>query len=188
VLKGQDVVVLLRLMGQEGHSTVRQLADATGLDVAGTHRALHRLAEAGLYDPQRGRVLQAPAEEFLVHAVKYVFPAQRGPETRGVLTAWAAPPLSAELAATGELPPVWPHPRGTARGIALEPLHPKVPDLAMRDAGMARRLALVDAIRAGGTRIRRLAEQMLLSDLTGTALANPERNTRAAEFGPEPAT
>lgn len=165
MLKGQDVVVLLRLLAQENHSTVRQLAEATWLDAAGTHRALGRLADAGLYDKQRGRVLQAPAEEFLVHAVKYLFPARRGPETRGVPTAWAVPPLSSELATTEELPPVWPHPRGPARGIALEPLHPKVPDLAMRDAGMARRLALIDAIRAGGTRIRRLAEEMLVSDL-----------------------
>jgi hypothetical protein len=165
MLKGQDVVVLLRLITQEDHSTVRQLADATGLDAAGTHRALGRLAEAGLYDSRRGQALNAAAEEFLLHAVKYLFPPRRGPETRGVPTAWAAPPLSSELAETDELPPVWPYRRGTVRGIALEPLHPKVPDLAVRDPAMARWLALVDAIRLGGTRIRRLAEEILVRDL-----------------------
>jgi len=41
-----------------------------------------------------------------VHAVKYVFPPVRGSETRGVLAAWAAPPLSTEIA-DDSLPPVW---------------------------------------------------------------------------------
>lgn len=165
MLKGQDVVVLLRLLDLGDSFTVRELADAIGLDVAGTHRALRRLAEAGLYDAGRHRAPASPAEEFLVHALKYLFPAKRGGESRGVPTAWAAPPLSSELAETSELPPVWPHPHGTIRGIALEALHPTVPDLALRDEVMARRLALVDAIRAGDARVRRLAADRLSAEL-----------------------
>jgi hypothetical protein len=165
VLKGQDVVVLLRLLDLGDSFTVRELGDAIGLDVAGTHRALGRLAEAGLYDAGRHRAPVAAAEEFLVHGLKYLFPARRGGESRGVPTGWAAPPLSSELAGTRELPPVWPHPRGTMRGIALEPLHPTVPDLALRDDAMARRLALVDAIRGGDARVRRLAEDRLSAEL-----------------------
>src|SRR4051812_42229671 len=109
MLKGQDVVVLLRLVDLVKPITVRDLGDAVGLDIAGTHRALGRLAEAALYDPARHRVPAAAAEEFLVHALKYLFPAKRGGETRGVPTAWAALPLVSELAETSELPPVWPH-------------------------------------------------------------------------------
>jgi hypothetical protein len=101
-------------------------------------------------------------------AVKYLFPAVRGSETRGVPAAWAASPLKDELADDG-LPPVWPHPRGTLRGIALEPLHPTVPDLALRYDGLGRRLALVDAIRAGDARTRRLAEKALTSELRAAA-------------------
>ncbi len=168
MLKGQDVVLLLRLIGDPHVGSTQRLADATGLSPATVHRALHRLANAGLYDLQRRRVPEAAAEEFLVHAVKYLFPAERGSETRGVPAAWAAPPLSSEMA-DDALPPVWPHPSGKRRGIALKPLHPTVPELALGDAEVGRRLALVDAIRAGDARIRRLAEQALVDSLRDTA-------------------
>jgi hypothetical protein len=164
MLKGQDVVLLLHLLDDQHGGSTRLLAEQTGLSVAATHRALHRLADAGLYDLRRRRVPEAAAEEFLLHAVKYLFPAVRGSETRGVPAAWAASPLKDELADDG-LPPVWPHPHGPLRGIALEPLHPTVPDLALRYDDLGRRLALVDAIRAGDDRTRRLAEQALTSEL-----------------------
>lgn len=146
---------------------MRELADSVGFDVGGTHRALQRLREAGLYAPDRRRVPMAAAEEFLLHGVKYVFPAQRGSETRGVPTAWAAMPLAPQLAATSELPPVWPHPTGETRGIALEPLHPIVPEAALHDQALWERLALVDALRAGDARARGLAESLLLERLRG---------------------
>jgi DNA-binding transcriptional MocR family regulator len=168
VLKGQDIVLLLQLVGEPDIGTTQQLADQLGLSVATTHRALHRLANAGLYDRPRLRVPEAAAEEFLIHGVKYVFPPQRGSETRGVPAAWAAPPLSTELA-DDSLPPVWPHPSGSRRGIALEPLHPVVPELALRDERLGERLALLDAVRAGDARIRRLAEQALIDWLRDAA-------------------
>jgi hypothetical protein len=145
------------------------LAEDVRLDVASAHRGLHRLADAGLYDRARGRARVAQAEEFLVHGVKYVFPAIRGSETRGVPAAWAAPPLAAMLGPAAELPPVWSHPQGEVRGIELVPLHPVVPHLALQGGKLAERLALVDALRAGDARTRRLAEEELVSGLRGAA-------------------
>ena len=103
-----------------------------------------------------------------MHAVKYLFPAVRGSETRGVATAWAAPPLLSEMA-EDVLPPVWPHASGNARGIALKPLHPAVPELALGNDELWQRLALVDAIRAGDARIRRLAEEALVDSIRDAA-------------------
>lgn len=168
MLKGQDVVMLLHLIGDPDIGSTQRLADATGLSIATAHRALHRLADAGLYDVRRRRVPEAAAEEFLVHAVKYLFPPVRGSETRGVAAAWAAPPLLSAIA-EDDLPPVWPHPSGTRRGIALEPLHPAVPELAQGDDELGQRLALVDAIRAGDARIRRLAEEALVDSIRDAA-------------------
>jgi hypothetical protein len=165
MLKGQDVLVLLRLLDVSDRAPVREIAGDLDLDVAGTHRAMRRLATAGLFDPARQRASSAAAEEFLVHAVKYLFPAHWGSETRGVPAAWAAPPLASEIAETSALPPVWPHPLGTTRGIALEPLHAVVPELALAGGKLAGRLALVDGIRAGDARIRGVAERMLVDDL-----------------------
>jgi hypothetical protein len=168
VLNGQDVIVLLKLAGEDQEWTVRSLEAELGIPRSGVHRSLQRLSAAGLYDLTRRRTNVSQAEEFLVHAVKYLFPPEMKGETRGVPTAWAAPPLADELASPSDLPPVWPDPQGRQRGIAVSPLHPAVPELARRDPELAERLALIDAIRMGDARVRRLAIKLL-----GQRLARP---------------
>ena len=91
MLNGQDIVVLLKLAGQDEDWTVRSLEAEIGIPRAGVHRSLQRLSAAGLYDLDRRRTNISQAEEFLVHAVKYLFPPEMSGETRGVPTAWAAP-------------------------------------------------------------------------------------------------
>ena len=55
--------------------------------------------------------------------------------------------------------------------IALKPLHPTVPGLALGDDALWQRLALVDAIRAGDARIRCLAEEALVDSLREAAVS-----------------
>lgn len=76
-------------------------------------------------------------------------------------TAWAAPPLSEALIFAAENAPVWPDAMGEVRGMAIEPLHPAVPDAARRDPRLWEMLALFDAIRVGSPRERGLAGEML---------------------------
>lgn len=59
-------------------------------------------------------------EEFLFHSVKYAFPAERGEPTRGVLTAYAGPPLNKLIVMGDELPPVWPYPEGESKGVSFD--------------------------------------------------------------------
>ncbi|MEW6207134.1 MAG: hypothetical protein AB1631_02120 [Acidobacteriota bacterium] len=67
-----------------------------------------------------------------------------------------------QMIAPGDEPiPVWPYPEGKKRGIALTPLYKTVPVAALRDPMLYKYLALVDAIRDGRARERRLAEQEL---------------------------
>lgn len=153
--------MLLKLAGHGEEWTVRSLESQLGISHAGVHRSLQRLSAAGLYDLERRRANISQAEEFLVHAVKYLFPPEMNGETRGVPTAWAAPPLTGELAPQSDLPPVWPDPHGRQRGIAVAPLHPAVPDLAQRDPELGERLVLIDAIRMGDARVRSLAAKLL---------------------------
>jgi len=54
MLKGQDVVVMLKLLGSAEQLSVRELAGHLSFDPAGTHRSLRRLEEAGLYSAGRG--------------------------------------------------------------------------------------------------------------------------------------
>jgi hypothetical protein len=162
MLKGQDVVVLLKLIGSAEQPPVRDLASRLCFDAAGTHRALRRLDEAGIYSAERRRVNRDAAEEFLIHAAKFSFPARWGSESRGVPTSWAAEPLKGEFANAAALPPVWAYSKGTLRGLELEPLHPMAPEAALADSELWQRLALVDALRSNeSARVLQLAEKLL---------------------------
>lgn len=66
VLKGEDIVVLLKLSLADETWTVRSLADETGIPRSGVHRALKRLAAASLFNERRRRVSVGNAEEFLL--------------------------------------------------------------------------------------------------------------------------
>jgi hypothetical protein len=127
------------------------VANELGLSPSEVHGAIQRL--------RRSRLLHGPAlkdkpnisglEEFLVHGLKYAFPAEHGQVTRGMATSYAAEPLKSEIAPSNDLPPVWPWAEGDTRGMALEPLYKSVPRAAMRDPALYELLALVDAIRDG---------------------------------------
>lgn len=162
MLKGEDIVLLLKLAQSGPGWTVRTLAEDTQIPRSVVHRALQRLAVAGLLDAKRGRVNISQAEEFLIHAVKYVFPAVLEGESRGIPTAWAAEPLASHLAsAPDELAPVWPDAHGERRGLALRPLHSAVPAAARRDPALAEQLALLDGLRIGDARVRAVAADLL---------------------------
>lgn len=157
MLKPQDIVVLLKLAGAESDWTFEKIAAELGLSPSAAHRSLDRAQQAGLYDVRRKRVNSLTLLEFLAHGARYVFPAAWHGEARGIPTAWAAPPLVDRLSSSKKNPPVWPYAKGKVRGIALEPLHPIVPEATQRDQRLAALLALLDAIRIGTARERALA-------------------------------
>ncbi len=102
-------------------------------------------------------------EEFLVHGVKYVFPAVLGEYTRGIPTAIAAPVFKGKIMLGGEPIPVWPYAEGQVSGQALEPLYSSIPVSISKypDQKFYDLLAVVDTLRQGGARERNLAIQML---------------------------
>ena len=161
MLRPQDILILLKLLLFGRDWTYDQIARELGLSSSAVHRSIERVAMAGLYRPESREVSRASLAEFLVHGVRYAFPADWGGEARGVPTAWAAEPLAKKLSFSGKNPPVWPDPQGSVFGIALIPLDPRVPEVARRDEPLGELLALVDAIRIGGARERGLAAKEL---------------------------
>jgi hypothetical protein len=162
----QDVVVLARLVSLRGsRPPIAQLASALSLSPSQVHLSLKRLEHSRLVEPQSGRPVLRAVEEFLLHGVKYVFPARRGEITRGIPTAYAAPPLRDQIAQGADLPPVWPDADGQVRGVTLEPLHKIAPKAARTDPALHEILALVDALRDGRARERRIAERELSARL-----------------------
>ena len=62
-------------------------------------------------------------------------------------------------------PLVWPHPEGEVRGESIEPLYPSAVDAARRDSRLYECLALVDALRIGRAREKKLAIDQLTKRL-----------------------
>jgi hypothetical protein len=164
-LRSEDILVLLALSRVADRWTYASVAESLGLNPAEVHRALRRCAASGLFDLADRRLNRTGLLEFLVHGCRYVLWPQRGRVTRGIPTAHAAPPLAALIAQPADPPPVWPDPQGTVRGEAFEPLHRAAPQAARRDPGLYELLALVDAVRGGRARERKLAEDELRARL-----------------------
>jgi hypothetical protein len=167
VLKPQDILVSLRLIdASPGERAFPRLAQDLGISASETHAAVKRAVRCGLVDGESRAVRKEALREFLIHGLRYVFPGEWSGVTRGVPTSYAAPPLKAKFAA-GDMPPVWPHPEGTARGEGLAPLYKSAPRAALRDHRLYEWLALVDAVRAGRARERSLAALEIERRLSG---------------------
>jgi hypothetical protein len=169
-LKPQDIVLLLKLIAANTAKwSFGRLGTALGMSTSHAFESAMRAKQARLLSiskappsPRRARgVLFVPnrsnLKEFLIHGVKYSFPVERGGITRGVPTAEGAMPLREYFSDSSELPPVWPYPHGSVRGIAFSPLYDNVPEAARRDPKLYELLALVDAIRDGRAREREIA-------------------------------
>lgn len=163
MLRSQDILVVLKIAvwDQDGNWTFDSIAHQLGLSTSAVHRSVGRAERAGLYDRSRRKVDRAALIELLRHGLRFFFPAEWAGEARGIPTAWAAAPLAAEISQSGKNPPVWSDPNGRVRGIALEPIDPRVPNAAFGDPRLAELLALVDAIRIGNARERDLATKHL---------------------------
>ena len=158
--------MLAKLVSQGGiRRPIARLAADLSLSPSQVHLSLKRLERLRLIEAPSGRPILRAVEEFLLHGVKYVFPARRGEATRGVPTAYAAPPLKGQIVDSGDLPPVWPDPEGAVRGITLEPLHKTVPKAARKDPVLYELLALVDALRDGRAREWQVATRELSAQL-----------------------
>ena len=156
---------MLTLDAHRGEAwTFARMADHIGVSQGEIANALRRSAKSGLFNASLGRPIAAALLEFGVHGLRYVFPAERLARCRGVPTAASAPPLTSVLTAA-EVPTVWPWPEGSVRGDGLAPLYKTAPRVALADAAVYRRLALLDALRLGSARERGLAADLLKKEL-----------------------
>lgn len=163
-LKPQDVVVLLKLiLLGNAQRKFSDLATDLAMSASEVHASVGRAMEARLVTvaDEHLHVTKAALKEFLLHGAKYAFPPVFGASSRGLPTAYAAPPLVTLVSQPSEPPPVWPDPSGERRGIALYPLYPTVPQAARADPQLYECLALFDALRSGAARERQLASQLL---------------------------
>lgn len=162
-LRPHDVAVALQLALTPALS-YRALAQAVGLSQGEVHNAVKRLAFARLVRQDTRAVHRGALLEFLTGGVPYAFPAEPGPETRGVPTAHAGPSLAADF--PDAAPVVWPSVDGRHRGAAVEPLYAGAADTLRHNPELYDLLTLVDALRIGRARERLRARDLLKDRLT----------------------
>jgi biotin operon repressor len=167
MIKPQDCIILIKLLANPGFEwSQRQLARVLGISLAEVNAGIKRLHNAGLLRQDKdGKLLPNvdAAEEFLISAVKFLFPGKLGEYTRGIPTSIAAPQFRDKIALGNDPIPVWPDALGEKRGVALLPIHPALPK-ALRenpDKAFYEMLTLIDAIRSGRARERNVAVELL---------------------------
>ena len=168
-LKPQDLLVLLKVAAHPPQRwTYAALGEALAMSASEAHASVKRAVASGLavapargeWSPVRPNVL-----EFVLHGVRYVWPATSGPVKRGVPTAFGTEPLASQLTAAPGDAPVWAHPDGKAKGPTLSPLYRTAPQAALADPALLRLLALLGALRVGRARERSLAAKLMEAEL-----------------------
>ena len=172
MLRPLDLVVLLKLSFNGERPTYLRMAQELHLYPSEVYTSIKRSCASHLIGEPRDRLNHSGLLEFLLHGVRYAFPVEKGALTRGVPTAYAAPPLAESIAASSDPPPVWPYAEGQVRGYSFSPLHKNVPRAAHEDPRLYELLALVDALRDGRARERDISGRQLkkrLEDNSGAA-------------------
>lgn len=158
IVKPQDVFVLLKLFTLEDLPwSYAMLASALKMSASEVHAGIKRAEAAKLYNPHTKKPTTKALEEFLIHGVKYAYPPEKGGQTRGVVTSYAAFPLNRLIQPGNEPPPVWPYAQGTEFGYEFTPLFKSVPEASQEDPKLYALLTLVDAIRDGRAREKAIA-------------------------------
>lgn len=179
-MKSQDIVILLKLISLENRMktdfdypssgnpfAVRNLGDELGISKTEVSASFGRSMSNGLAAKIDGRVTPNRRNlcEFIIHGLKYVFPAEIGAPQRGMPTGFAAPMLQGRIISAGSEFHVWPWAEGEKRGTSIEPLFKSVPNAAEIDEQLYRYLALIDAIRMGRKREENLAKDLIEQDM-----------------------
>jgi hypothetical protein len=181
-MKSQDIVILLKLVSLEqekkedsAHTrqgsrreelySVRGLEAALGISKTEVNASIKRSLASGLAVKSRASGQATPnrrnLHNFIVHGLRFVFPAKPGAMTRGIPTAFAAAPLRNLLISAGAFIYVWPYAKGKDLGQSVIPLFRSVPQAAQKDDRLYEYLALVDAVRLGNQREAGLAAERL---------------------------
>src|SRR5271168_1699601 len=95
-LRPSDVGVALGLVDAP-NASFQQLHEMLGISASNAFDAVRRLRSAGLVRQDERVAVRPTLFEFLVHGVRYAFPASVGAPAKGVPTSHAGPALAAKF-------------------------------------------------------------------------------------------
>jgi hypothetical protein len=159
-LKPQDVALLLKVL-VKGKSNWRQVDISSELEISQGEvaKSLARLRKSGfIFD---NRVNRSAVMEFLSHGLKYIFPADVGALAIGIPTGISAPFFKNKIVQGIEDVYVWPSSKGNMRGQVIVPFYPQLAEAVLKDNKFYELLSLVEVLRIGRTREKKIAEEEL---------------------------
>lgn len=159
-MRPQDIAILAKIACQENNDwLIKDLAAELFISQSEVSESLNRSVYAGLLSNSKKRLIKASFYEFLLYGLKYVFPQKPGTPQRGMLTSYAALPLSKIILSEEKL--VWPFALGKDRGLSIEPLYPNLPKACELDDEFYEMMSLIDVLRTGSNREFKLASEEL---------------------------
>jgi DNA-binding MarR family transcriptional regulator len=156
-MRPQDIAILLKIVSKgDKNWQNKDLAAELFISPSEVSDSLNRSGVAGLLDSKKKKkVYRNALIEFIEHGLHYVFPVLPGTMVNGIYTAHSHPFMHAHF--QSELNYVWSDPRGDVRGLSIEPLYKKQISAAKIDPTLYLMLALIDVIRVGRARERKIA-------------------------------
>lgn len=177
-MRPQDIVVLLKIVLMEKRDwQFQDIARTLYISPAEVSESLHRSSRAGLVNHERRKVHQMSFFEFLQYGMPFVFPQSPGPMSKGMATGHSHRYFSNSII-YNELY-VWPEAGGKDYGQAIEPFYPNKVKAAKQDDNLYEALAMLDVIRTGRTREKKIAidylNRLLLHESSNEYFQNQSR-------------
>ena len=164
-MRPQDIVILLKIISYQSKNWYsKELAKDLFLSPAEVSNSLQRNVECGLLDIDKAKVRSQGFLDFLMFGLPYVYPQRTGALSRGIPTAHSHPFMKKRF--EGGHTFVWPDAGGDEKGLSIQPLYPAVVNAVKIDEELYLMLALVEVLRVGNTREKKVAIEELRKLIT----------------------
>jgi hypothetical protein len=164
-LRPSDLVVACQLALQPAAQFIH-IAESTGISAGECHNAVRRLRLSHLLLADDRRPAVELLCQFLVDGAPFAFPPVLGQTTIGVPTAYSSPAFEGIVESPDKT--VWADADGPVRGQSLIPLFPHAAALPGRNQPLYELLGIIDALRVGTTRVRKIAAGLLSDRLSAS--------------------
>ncbi len=160
-LRPYDPVIALYLGSLQKWNNYEQASEDLMMSPSMIFNAVKRLRYARLVSDSLNQVNQKALGDFIQYGVPYSFADQPMEVTVGIPTSWGCPALKPSFNSAENTPDVWAHKDGKIRGYRVEPLHKNFPDACLKNEKIYNYCGLIDAIRVGRAREKKIAIDLI---------------------------
>jgi hypothetical protein len=151
VLKPQDVLILSKLIVCKSNPILQKdLSETLHISRAEISFGFERLKNANLISEDKKNVNQLASLEFLQHALKYLFPVEKGGIDRGYAIGPSFTFFKKKVVHGEELPFIWPDANGPEKGMTIFPFFKKLVRASNNDEKLFHFLNVIEIFRGVG--------------------------------------